>query len=136
MGLTNTLKDIDSIFLEVYINPIFHKFNNALFKNTCMSINLEPKYMEMKWFVSQDRYCMIIKIENNDKIKISTWDMTYARNTWNDDFDIELDIERSYFDCLNMVYPMTTNFKFKHLAILKSIAEQYTTMRGLLPSPR
>lgn len=128
MSLDSTLKAINDNFFATYLNPAFHSSRNARFKNTSMEISFmynSHNSMIMNWFVPQDKYSMIIELTNDKSVTINTWDLYNNTNTWNEDFIIDFDVERSYFDCLNMVYPMNTNFKYKHLAILKGIAEQY-----------
>lgn len=141
MSLDSTLKEINNNFYVVYLNKDHYNYNNTKFKNTSMEIsitgmgsykNINPQRLTLNWFVPQDRYSMIIDLDNDKSFSINSWDRTNG-TTWNEDFIIEFDVERSYFDCLNMVYPMPTNLKFKHLAILKGIAVQYLNARDNYP---
>lgn len=134
MSLTKTLKSINSTFDEVYTNDNYWTKYNYAFGNTSMGIDFSgidsnhvrtKDMMILQWFLPQNQYSFIIELTSRKQFCINTWDLVKGTHTWNDDFIIEFDIERSYFDCLNMVYPMCTNLKFEHLSILKNIACQY-----------
>lgn len=85
----------------------------------------EIRTIRLEWFPPQDKYTLLLDLYSPNEFIINTWDLITKTHTWNEDFIIEFDIERSFFDCLPTVYPMTTNFKYSHLKVLKSISEKY-----------
>jgi|AGFS01.1.fsa_nt_gi hypothetical protein len=128
MSLLKALKSVDKDF-NAFFEPIYH--HRVKIEKTQMEVSfnigygMDSRSMRIEWFPPQDRYTMLIDLYSETEFILNTWDLTRRTNTWNEDFVIEFDIERSYFDCLPTVYPMTTNFKYEHLAVLKSISQKY-----------
>lgn len=87
----------------------------------------EPFKLRFEWYPPQDRYCMLIDVDGSSEFIYHSLNLTRQSTggNWNPNFLIEYNIEQSFFDCLPMAYPMTTNFKYKHVAVLKCISDKY-----------
>lgn len=126
MNLEKTLKYIDDNFEKLYSSQRFYR---AELENSFMSVTFDWDFsskdsvLKLEWFPRQYKYSIIIEIYSETECIINTWDS--RNNSWYEDFTIEFDIERAYFDCLDTVYPMASNFKFKYLKVLKSISMKY-----------
>ena len=137
MSLLKALQRIDVEFKSIY-QPTSH--HRIIFNKTAMQIVLNSGYtpsnktnnIRFEWFPPQDRYCLLMDVNGTDEFIYNSWNLTdTSLSNWNEDFSIPFDIERSFFDCLPTVYPMTTNFKYEHLPVLKSISEQYAEMKKI-----
>lgn len=130
MSLLKVLKQIDEEFDSLY-SPVSHhrvpipKTVMEIVFNWGWSASDKPYSIRFEWFPAQDRYCLLIDVNGSDEFIYNSWDLTNKGHNWNEDFAIEFDIERGFFDCLPMAYPMTTNFKYEHIAVLKSISDKY-----------
>lgn len=129
MSLLKALKSIDKDFEKLF-EPYYHHRVKILNTQMDVAFNIgfgvnDSRTMRIEWFPPQDRYTMLIDLYSTTEFIINTWDLSSRGKTWNEDFIIEFDIERSFFDCLPTVYPMTTNFKYEHLPVLKSISQKY-----------
>lgn len=131
MSLLKALKRIDEEFDNIY-SPVSH--HRVQIKKTAMEVVFnwgwsasdKPHSIRFEWFPPQDRYCLLIDVNGTDEFIYNSWNLQdTSLHNWNEDFAIEYDIERSFFDCLPMAYPMTTNFKYEHVAVLKSISDKY-----------
>lgn len=130
MSLMSVLNYIDKEFDSLY-SPVSH--HRVSIPNTSMEMVLnwgwsagnEPYSIRFEWFTPQDRYSLLIEVNGSTEFIYNSWNFSDSLNNWNPDFKIEFNIKRSFFDCLPMVYPMTTNFKYQHLAVLKRISDKY-----------
>lgn len=129
MSLLSALKKIDEEFDSLF-KPISHlriaipKSKMEVIFNWGFSASGKPYSIRFEWFPPQDRYSMLMDVNGSNEFIYNSWDLI-RNGTWNPDYVIEFDIERSFFDCLPTVYPMTTNFKYEHIAVLKSISDKY-----------
>lgn len=132
MSLMKVLKYIDENFDALFKPGLSHretipKSKMEVVFNWGWSTDDKPYAIRFEWFPPQDRYCLLIDVNGTNEFIINTWQIHNGKGgqTWNPDFAIEFDIERSFFDCLPMAYPMTTNFKYEHISVLKSISDKY-----------
>lgn len=132
MSLLKALKYVDDKFYDIY-SPISHhrvpiyKTAMEVVFNWGWTVSGEPYSIRFEWFPPQDRYTLLLDVNGTDEFIYNS--LNIRIHTWNEDFAIEYDIERSFFDCLPTVYPMTTNFKYEHVAVLKSISDKYAEMK-------
>ena len=131
MSLLKALQHIDTEFENIY-SPAYH--HRVPIKKTAMEVVFNwgfsasgiPYSIRFEWFPQQYRYSLLLDVNGTNEFIYNSWNLhNTSIHNWNEDFAIEYNIERGFFDCLPMVYPMTTNFKYEHIAVLKSISDKY-----------
>ncbi|EPQ9499770.1 hypothetical protein SEPL_502 [Salmonella phage SE_PL] len=134
MNLEKTLKYIDDNFEKLYSEK--SKSNTRIdIENSFMGVifdwdfSTKDTVLKLEWFPHQYKYSIIIELYSETEFILNTWNS--RSYLWYEDFIIDFDIERGYFDCLDTVYPMASNFKFKYLKILKSISAKYMMKKGI-----
>lgn len=127
MSLMKALKYIDDNFSTLQSSGHLHEKING--QKMSVYFDISNDMLRLEWIVGGDKFDILIELYGTESFTYNTWNS--SMHTWNEDFEIYYDIERSYFDCLVTVYPMSTNFKYEHIKVLKSIAQKYAESKNM-----